>query len=315
MEKISNQLTNLSQLILGRKHNKETIANVMNTKAISFNTTIEKQLSHIVGTLLLNGTLTECPGLVHGKMGIAIFFFHYTQYTKNMLFADYALDLIGEIQNQIHVNSPADYEKGIAGIGIGIDYLIRNNFLIVEDDIFEDLDQRMYRAVMYDPWQDFSLYDGLTGYGRYWISRLRYQKPSTQARECLWHIVELIKGKLSEVLPEERTGIYSFLLDLQEISGYENCGSLLEQYKKWDVNKNFHCLGNSTVGYIAHKIQTSRYFHKTSQDEIDNILKQLPNLDMEKPPATMGLLSGYAGEGLLRLTALNSTDLSWMQLL
>lgn len=45
-----------------------------------------------------------------------------------MLFADYALDLIGEIQNQIHVNSPADYEKGIAGIGIGIDYLIRNNF-------------------------------------------------------------------------------------------------------------------------------------------------------------------------------------------
>ncbi|MDH6358179.1 hypothetical protein [Parabacteroides sp. PF5-9] len=37
--------------------------------------------------LLLNGTLTECPGLVYGKMGIAVFFFHY------------ALDLIGEMQN------------------------------------------------------------------------------------------------------------------------------------------------------------------------------------------------------------------------
>lgn len=46
----------------------------MNPKAISSNTTIEKQISHIVGTLLLNGTLTESPGLVHGKMGIAIFF-------------------------------------------------------------------------------------------------------------------------------------------------------------------------------------------------------------------------------------------------
>ena len=55
----------------------------MNPKAISSNTTIEKQISHIVGTLLLNGTLTESPGLVHGKMGIAIFFFHYAQYTKN----------------------------------------------------------------------------------------------------------------------------------------------------------------------------------------------------------------------------------------
>lgn len=126
-------------------------------------------------------------------MGIAIFFFHYAQYTKNMLFADYALDLIGEIQNQIHVNSPADYEKGIYVNSIRIDYLIRNNFLIVEDDICEDFDQRMLRAVMYDPWLDFSLYDGLAGYGRYWISRLRYQKPSSQARECLWHIVELIK--------------------------------------------------------------------------------------------------------------------------
>ena len=128
--------------------------------------------------LLLNSTLTEYPGLAHGKIGIAVFFFHYAQYTGNELFADYALDLIIEMQNQIHANSSADYEKGIAGIGVGIDYLIRNKHLITEDDIFEDFDQRMVRAVMYDPWQDFSLYDGLTGYGRYWISRLHYQGQS-----------------------------------------------------------------------------------------------------------------------------------------
>jgi hypothetical protein len=139
-------------------------------------------LSQIADMLLLNGTLTECPGLVHGKMGIAVFFFHYAQYTNNMLFADYALDLIGEMQNQLHINSRADYEKGIAGIDVGIDYLN------VEDDICENLDGRMLRAVMYDPWLDFSLYDGLTGYGRYWISRLRCQMSSVQARECLWRM-------------------------------------------------------------------------------------------------------------------------------
>ena len=66
---------------------------------------------------------------------------------------------------------------------------------------------------------------------------------------------------------------------------------------------------------VACKSINSQYFHNTSQNEIDNILKQLPDLDMEKQPVSMGLLSGYAGEGLLRLTALNSTDLSWMQLL
>ncbi|MDR1371080.1 MAG: hypothetical protein LBJ72_13305 [Dysgonamonadaceae bacterium] len=51
---------------------------------------------------------------MHGKIGIAVFFFHYAQYTGHALFADYAMDLIGEMLNQIHVNSPADYEKGIA---------------------------------------------------------------------------------------------------------------------------------------------------------------------------------------------------------
>ena len=146
---------------------------------------IEKDLQQIGELLLLNGTLTEDPGLVHGKMGIAVFLFHYAQYTENMLFADYAMDLIGEIQNQLHIDSCADYEKGVAGIGVGIRYLIQNDYLDAEDNIFEDLDQRMYRAVMYDPWRDFSLYGGLAGYGRYWISRLPYQKSSMQARECI----------------------------------------------------------------------------------------------------------------------------------
>ena len=95
---------------------------------------IKKDLQQITDMLLLNGTLSECPGLVHGKMGIAIFFFHYAQYTNNMLFADYAMDLIDQILNQLHVNSPANYKKGIAGIGVGFDYMIRNNFLDIEDE-------------------------------------------------------------------------------------------------------------------------------------------------------------------------------------
>ena len=35
---------------------------------------IKKDLQQITNMLLLNGTLSECPGLVHGKMGIAVFF-------------------------------------------------------------------------------------------------------------------------------------------------------------------------------------------------------------------------------------------------
>jgi hypothetical protein len=282
--------------------------------------TIEKNLRQIVDMLMLNGTLTECPGLMSGKMGIATFFFHYAQFTGNDLFADYAMDLIGEMLNQIHVNSPADYEKGIAGIGVGIDYLIRNKFLITDDDICEDFDYRMVRAVMYDPWQDFSQYNGLTGYGRYWITRLRYQAPTVQARECLLRITALIENKLPDIPVEEQTDIYCFLHDLQKISGFDSCIGLLEQCRKWNLqstetNSCFPRLGDSATGSIVRLYQRSRYFNNALQGEIDIALKQIPDLDIEKPPVGTGLLTGYAGEGLLRLAALNQTDTSWMILL
>jgi hypothetical protein len=279
--------------------------------------TIKKHLRQIADMLLLNGTLTESPGLVHGKMGIAVFFFHYAQHTDNMLYADYAMDLISEMLNQIHVNSPADYEKGIAGIGIGIDYLIQNNYLNAEDDICEDFDQRMYRAVMYDPWQDFSQYNGLTGYGRYWISRLHYQLPELQARECLIHIVGLIEGNLQDIPKEEQADVYCFLHDLQKISGFDTYAGLLEQCREQsaDISRDFYRLGDSAIGHIIRMYKRRQYFNDALQGEMDNALKRMPDLDMEKAPAGTGLLSGYAGEGLLRLAALDSTNVLWMQLL
>lgn len=43
-------------------------------------TTTEQHLRQIAYMLLLKGTLTVCPGLLYGKMGIAVFFFHYARY-------------------------------------------------------------------------------------------------------------------------------------------------------------------------------------------------------------------------------------------
>lgn len=281
----------------------------------------EQHLSQIADTLIINGTLTECLGLVQGKMGIAVFFFHYAQYTNNMLFADYAMDLIGEILNQLNVNSRANYKKGIAGIGVGIDYMIRNDFLDTEDDICEDFDGRMYRAVKYDPWQDFSQYNGLTGYGRYWMTRLNFPVPAMQARECLIHIVKLIEENLPDISTEERTDVYSFLYDLQKISDFDRCTGLLEQCRRiWGLQSpntipSFPRLGDSTTGNIIRSYQSEQYFNASLQYEMNTVLKQIPALNMEKPPVDTGLLNGYAGEGMLRLAALGQTGYSWMFLL
>lgn len=279
---------------------------------------IEQNLQHIANMLLLNGTLTECPGLVYGKMGIVIFFFHLSRYTDNTLFVDYALDLIGEVQNQLYPGNRVDYGKGIAGIGVGIDYLIQKDFLDAGDNIFEDLDDRMYRAVMYEPCLDFSLYDGLTGYGRYWISRLRRQPSFVLAEDCLIRITERIEEKFPEIPIEERADVYCFLHDLYETPGIDISIALLEQNEK----KSEYCewyfsrLDNSAIGNFIQMYNRNRYFKNMKKENMDMVaLNKIPALDMEKPPFAMGLLSGYAGEGMLRLTALDPWHAPWMKLL
>ena len=241
-----------------------------------------EELKYIVDILILNGTITDCPGLVHGKTGIAIFFFHYARLTKNVLYEEYANDLVREILLQIHINSPADYKTGIAGIGVGLDYLLKNRFLNADDDVFEDFDQRMVRAVLSDPWQDFSLYDGLAGYGRYWLMRLRHQPALESARKCLLHIHACIDEQSITIPENEKNDVNSFLRDLREISGFD--------------------VGAMQALPLSEQCQ-------------DVEKKRMTDLDMEKPLDNMGLLAGYAGEGMMRLTALNHTDMTWINLL
>ena len=285
---------------------------------------IKQDLRTIADILLLNGTLTECTGLVHGKMGIAVFFFHYARYTGNELFTDYSMYLIGELLNQIHINSNADYEKGIAGIGVGIDYLIQNNFLDVDEDICEDFDIRMVRAIRYEQWKDFSLYNGLTGYGRYWITRTRYKTPLIKARKNLIYIIENIEEKLPEMSIFEQTDVYCFLHDLQGLSNIIDIriiDFLLDKFRKrWelhllDINHSFLRLDNSEVGNIVRMIQQYRYFNCVCKDEINNTLTQISDLNMEQLPENTGLLNGYAGEGMIRLSALEPSNTTWTNLL
>jgi hypothetical protein len=134
------------------------------------------------------------------------------------------------------------------------------------------------------------------------------------------YITERIEERLSDIPAEEQTDVYCFLRDLQGIAGFDNCTGLLEQCRKWDLSpadmsRCFPRLGASATGNIVRMYQRSRYFNAALPDDMDSVLKQLPDLDREKSPAGMGLLTGYAGEGFLRMIALGQTKHSWMFLL
>ena len=279
-----------------------------------------KLLEKIVQTLIINGTLTEQPGLFYGKTGIAVFFFHYARYTDNELFQNYAMELIDEIQKQITVTVSARYDVGLAGIGAGFEYFMQNGFLEAEDDdIFEDFDARMYRAAMYEPYPDLSLEGGLTGWGRYFICRLRGKgQKNDQLNKALAQITHEIKRKIKKnAVPEnEQPDVYRFLHDVITLPGYaDKYGDDMQRCMKWkcigelDVQKLF-----PYMSYLQRLYTCQTCFNINLSEEIaqewkkwketeNNILKE------------MGLLNGWTAEGLLYLTGFHQQDVSWFNLL
>lgn len=282
------------------------------------NIELEQELRQLVGLLLLNGTLTNCQGLVHGKIGIAIFFFHYARYSGNMLFADYAMDLIGKTLEQIHAMSRADYEKGIAGIGVGIDYMIRQDFLDPDGEIFEDFDERMYRAVMHEPCLYLGFYDGLCGYGKYWIVRSIDPSASALAKECLENIIHRIEHVDNELVDEELVDICRFLRGLRQ-AGIVNVNPAFMDKLEVDCRSKFQdglgMLNLSSVDQLSKYYLRKVCLEHVIPEQVEVNEKTLLDLRIKDWPTNMGLRFGCAGEGLWRLSLLQKSDFSWLSLL
>ena len=98
-----------------------------------------QSLQPLINTLLLNASFIDNIGLMHGKMGISVYFFHLARSTRNKVYEEYAGELIDEIYEEIIVNTPVNFENGLAGIGWGIEYLVQNGFIEADtDEVLED---------------------------------------------------------------------------------------------------------------------------------------------------------------------------------
>ncbi len=105
------------------------------------------RLRRIANVLLLNASFIDNPGLLNGKMGIAIFFYHYSRYTKNKIYEDYAGELVDEIYEEINTSTPVNFENGLTGIGWGIEYLVKNKFVQADtDEALAEIDNTIYKT-------------------------------------------------------------------------------------------------------------------------------------------------------------------------
>lgn len=163
----------------------------------------EKRFQRIVNALLLNASFIDNLGLMHGKMGIAIYFFHLARETKNQIYEDYAGELIDEIYDEISISTSLDFENGLAGIGWGIEYLAREGFIDADtDEVLEEFDKRLIHELTYHTPEDIGLLKGFSGYITYFHCRIKESTDKNVRaianREALLKAIDLLAKRVTE---------------------------------------------------------------------------------------------------------------------
>ena len=153
----------------------------------------------IVNTLLLNASFIDNPGLMHGKMGIAIYFYHLATETSNSVYEDYAGELIDEIYEEIHAKTPCDFENGLAGIGCGIEYLVQNKFIDADtNEVLEEFDNQIIHEITFHTPTDIGILNGISGYILYFYYRLRSNKTNAIFSKSLSDALIITFGLLKQ---------------------------------------------------------------------------------------------------------------------
>ncbi len=161
----------------------------------------------ITNTLLLNASFIDNLGLMHGKVGIAIYFFHLARETENKMYEEYAGELIDEIYDEIYAGTPIDFENGLAGIGWGIEYLVQNKFIDADtNEVLEEFDNRIIDEVTFQTSSDFGILNGICGYILYYLNRLNSNTSGTSHFESIQKSLEIVLGLLN-------LGINNYLVD------------------------------------------------------------------------------------------------------
>lgn len=105
---------------------------------------MDRQLFKIANMLTLHLHEMEGVGLIDGKMGAALFYYECSRYTGVRTFNDIADDLLDDVLCNSGSIDAVGIEQGFAGIGWGINYLIRNSFVDASNDLLIDLEQQLF---------------------------------------------------------------------------------------------------------------------------------------------------------------------------
>lgn len=183
----------------------------------------QRMLNHL---LLRSGTTPDI-GLLHGKTGLIILFYHCSKYFNNTLYEEFANELMDELAESLDNEMRIGFEYGLCGIGWGIDYLIGNNFVEGESYwVCEEIDKKIMQT---DPRRimDYTLETGLTGLLHYVLIHVKtcMQQGSTLPFDetyfyDLYHAVNAIPENKQEEGLDTLISLYNIYYTEKTIPNY-----------------------------------------------------------------------------------------------
>lgn len=139
---------------------------------------MNESLKKIVNHQIMNVSFYQDLGLLKGKTGMIVFFYNYSRHMNDILYEEFAGELLDEIYKDIHKETPVYFSNGLCGIGWAIEYLLQENYVEGKsDEILSVFDEQIMK---YDPRRitDYSLATGLDGIAWYVLSRLKSSRDS-----------------------------------------------------------------------------------------------------------------------------------------
>ncbi|AEV98657.1 hypothetical protein A4D02_34835 [Niastella koreensis] len=183
--------------------------------------TISGILHNIVSRMSAGSTHITDRGL-NGKMGMAIFLFHYGCSYNNEACTAMADELIDDIRNSIGEFTSADYYDGLSGVDAGLNYLLKKGFI---NEGMAELPETA-KQVIYNNVRDFprenihkNLYR-LSGLGKYFAQDYRKNSlitigPSSKYnRKCVLHFFYLLRLVDPTLMPQLDNKDFIGILDV-----------------------------------------------------------------------------------------------------
>ncbi|HEY8898260.1 MAG TPA: hypothetical protein VIM79_25710 [Niastella sp.] len=161
--------------------------------------TLSEKLHNLVDRILAKEAMITDIGL-NGKMGAAIFLYHYASCYNNAACVQVAGNLLEDVRSNIAEITSIDVRSGLIGIDAGLKYLYKNGFI---DTAMSEMpavaDQRIYKALLDFPREHIhECFQSLLELGKYFMQDDRKRSMTTTGpfsdfnRKCVLHFIDLL---------------------------------------------------------------------------------------------------------------------------